>query len=480
LVRGGAFELVQKLDETLQREGIAYTTVGDDSWVAAEKDGDIYQFDLDASNFDLTQEASVSLPVHQAVRSQLAKIDKTAADLWYAYARKRQVVVAQRVVRRWKHGGPSGFPLQSLVNDMLEQILCNRVKERMQNMPVWSRETIGATVETVGKEMGFSMRMEQFTITKGASTLVQALVKDPFLFIGYKFHATEMGMVYVHCDLPRQMSQLPYPGTKWMQKGLTYEVLEAMRLGSTIMNWGIPSPRLRDAFARARYHAQHTLRRVIKQFGDTSDEKLRWVVGELPQGANTAPSLSGLLEALEQPAGELWLVPKVADDLGGTSELVTNWADDTDEAEEEERRLHRVEAPMGPDPTAMAVKPAVLVGDAARPSHPLTHPVTRANDGRNAPTARWAPDKPKKERTLQGYRAHEAVARHGQILPGDLEQFLRYQTMYGNDDEVDEEGWDELSQPESITLSEYEEQMNDSWFHDAPVAAHGPTRKRRS
>jgi hypothetical protein len=138
-----------------------------------------------------------------------------------------------------------------------------------------------------------------------------------------------------------------------------------------------------------------------------------------------------------------------------------------------------VSKPMEPDHRAMALKAAVLTGDAARPKHPLAHPVTAKNDGRNAPTARWAPDKPKKDRTGT-YRVHEAVARHAQVLPGDLEEFLRYQTLYGDDDALDEEDWDALSQPESISLSEYEEQMNDSWFHDAPKpGAYGPARRRR-
>jgi len=143
LVHQGGGRLVDALQRQLDAQSekavqTAYLHVGDDSWVVVYLKGARLMFmcDLDCSNFDLTQHAAVTKPVHDAIRDQLRLFDKVAADLWYALVRERQVVVATTVVAKFPHGGPSGMPLQSKVNDILMEILLAAYTARLRNLNV--------------------------------------------------------------------------------------------------------------------------------------------------------------------------------------------------------------------------------------------------------------------------------------------------------------------------------------------------------
>lgn len=389
LVRGGAAEVVALMQAQLDERGYAYIHVGDDSWVAILRDGHVCMFALDCSNFDLTQHSDVTAEVHLAFRDELRKINPKCADLWYGYARERIVVVTGSLVRRFKHAGPSGMPLQSKVNDVLMDVLIDRSMRVLKTgtLSDLDEERIERVLQREGGSMGFEVRIEQPSL-EPATNMIEALEATPFLFAGYYFHIRG-GQVCVCADLPRTMAQMPYPGTKWHKSALEMQQNEAMRIGSIALNLGVPPVAYEAAFEAFRHGARSLLANAIKYAGDVQDDKLRWAMQDVPHGADATPSLSGLLRALERDPAELWLKKEL--ELFSTSELITPafyqaWADEVEA--EEERELEAA----GPS----AVRPPMMAGVRALPlpsGRRSTHPITFRNDGRPPPVAVWAPDR---------------------------------------------------------------------------------------
>lgn len=414
LVHGGGHQIVNVLDAQLRELGYGYVHVGDDSWVVVRVGSELVWFALDCSNFDLTQHATATQEVHRAIWRQLRYIDAAAADLWYEYARERVVVVAGALVRRFKHAGPSGMPLQSKVNDMLMDVLVQRV---LASSCDWSESAVDEVLTKVGADLGFTVRVEQYGRMR-ADTLVEVLEQEPFLFIGYYFHARG-GRVMVCTDVPRTLAQMPYPGLKWMRTNKEVEVSEAMRLGSMVLSQGIPPRSLEAAFSAWRAEALKLLDAVLEKYGEQESEALRWAVGETPWGPEVIPSLTGLRKALMRDPRSLWLEEEV--ELPAVSDMVLgSWADEV-EAFEQQRVQAKEE--YVPPPEASLPRAPLL----RRPPAP-THPATRANDGRPPPTARWAPDKAPRERVE--YTQKRTHVRRGRVL----------------DDEPEEEWWWEESE----------------------------------
>lgn len=402
LVRGGAAELVARLQQQLDEGESAYVHVGDDSWVALKVQGRIKMFALDCSSFDLTQHAATTLEVHKELARQLRLIDAPAADLWYAYMRERVVVTAGAVTRRWRHGGPSGMPLQSKVNDMLMDVMITRALKGGD--PEWSEAEWDVHLRKVGSELGFEVRVEQFCDLE-AETLVEALEQRPFLFVGYYFHIRN-GQVMVCCDLPRTLSQMPYPGLKWMKTDKELLTMEAMRLGSMYLSAGVPPAAYQRAFNAWRDAALGLISRALALAGDVTDERLRWAVGEAVHGPAVEPSLKGLYAAVQRDPRALWLEKEK--ELPSTSELVPlTWADEVEEEEAEER------AQLG-IPARPAAYPGRLAPAALKPAAKPTHPVTARNDGRPPPWKVWAPAKPPRMR--EGTTRVKRVARRGRVV----------------------------------------------------------------
>jgi len=295
------------------------------------------------------------------------------------------VVVCGAVTYRWFHAGPSGFPLQSKVNDVLMDVLIDRVlsrREEGRDMEWWD-----TLINSVGSDLGFSVRVEQFARLK-AKSLVGFLEQRPFLFVGFYFHVRE-GEVQVCIDMPRAMAQMPYPGLKWIKTDKDLKILEAMRLGSQLLGAGLPPVELDEAFSAWRTGVCELLEQAIELAGgDAQDERLKWAVGAGMFGPEATPSLTGLLAALKRDPHELWMEKEK--ELPTESYLLhppagATWAD-TVEWEEAEwlRRLGRT------DPIPALLPPPH--GWVSQP--PPTHPTTVRNHGRNPPTARWGPNKP--------------------------------------------------------------------------------------
>lgn len=452
LVRGGAAELVAAMERQLRDEQYAYVHCGDDSWVVfRDAREQLHMFALDCSSFDLTQYAEVLAPLLRELADQLRQIDAPAAELWHAYMRQRQVVVALTAVIRTRNMGPSGSALQSTVNGMLMDVYIRRLMQRIVPMGLLVPGMLEELVTKVGSTLGLTVRLEQYTVSEAGFTLRDFLSVRPFLFIGYNFYHTWDGGVRAYCDLPRQCAQLRYPSLKWMRKGQEMAVREAMRLGSIMLNWGVPPEELVESFAAGRRYAVDLIDKCIARYGDMSDPSLRWAVHESPFGFATVGSLSGLKAALERTPEELWLHPLA--ELSSTSEWVAvdrpvTWADEVDEAEREER------AALGipPVPAAEVWPPA-----AATVSQPKsTHPVTQSNLGRPPPTAVWHPALPARPRRLP-----RRTGRIARVLGADDEEerYVSYRyPVYEEDDEPLYEG------PRVVDMEqeEYEDWRNDS------------------
>jgi len=390
LVRGGADDMVRVMQLRLDVEGAAYVHVGDDTFIAVKCRYGVMLLSLDCSNFDLTQHGALTKEVHEGLFRELEMIDPTAAALWYAMARERLVVVARSVVRRFKHAGPSGMPLQSTVNDVLMEVLCSRL------LSAWPRDDafyetlekadLDALIQRVGRDMGFKVRLEEVYAT-GGSSLMSALEDCPFLFLGFRWYKHPGERVTVFADLPRAVTQMQYPTASWMKKE-ELPMLEAIRLGSIIISMGVPPFELRAAWEAGRFAAAELLEAVLQQGVPASvDDKVKWFTQEGNSGFELAEkSVRGLFNALRRDPEELWLrreeipQPSPADDPLGWYDLV--------ELEERETAaatgVLNIRPGHGPLP-----RPTVV----SIPAHPLAHPATLANDGRMPPVARWAPER---------------------------------------------------------------------------------------
>lgn len=406
LTHNGARDLVQQLDHQYQTKCHAYVHVGDDSWVVLSRGHEMCMFALDMSNFDLTQHSTVTKEVHLAVREELRRIDPIAADLWFAYARERLVVTSGSIVRRWKHGGPSGMPLQSKVNDMLMDVMIRRLLDKLAGRIDEYSVRWGA--EEVAQEMGFTVRLEQYK-SYWAQGMLEALEVHPFLFVGYYFHVRG-GEVRVHCDVPRTMSQLPFPALKWVKTPGELQVTEAMRLGSIALNLGMPSTELVPAFAEYRMAVIELLEEVIGKFGDRNDPKLRWAVMANPLLESPEPSLSGLLAAIQRGPAALWATDKQhLHEMPPTEEPIA-W-EDAVLLEERQEEVSFGFVRRRPDVDRSVRRLPIATGRVP------THPATLRNEGRPPPTVVWGPPRPPQVRMDTTVpRRHRAARLRGETL----------------------------------------------------------------
>lgn len=397
LVRGGAGELVGALDEQLERSGWAYVHMGDDSWIVRADGVSVTMFALDCSNFDLTQHSRTTQAVHEAFREELRRYDGVAADLWYEYARERQVVVSGSACVRMAHAGPSGMPLQSKVNDVLMDVMINRLIEALGDRPFDEHE-LQAVLEDVSLGLGFSVRLEQYW--RGvASSLYEALEEQPFLFVGYYF-GVRGGQVVPMADLVRSLAQMPYPTSGWVTAKQELRVVEAIRLGSIVLNWGLPLRGYDAVFAAVQDRVERLLDEALTFVGDKDTAPYRWAVQETPWGSQLEPSLGGIRRALGARKA-LWS----GVELPSVSTLVpvsASWADMV-EIEEEQQANAVGGTARRPLPIArvapLRVQPAVVP----------THPPTLRNLGRPPPTAVWGPNK--QPRAVAGGRRVRGVQR---------------------------------------------------------------------
>jgi len=428
LVRGGADDLVAALDRSLAEDGVAYTHTGDDTLVAVEYGEGVLMFSVDCSSFDLTQRAEVTEEVHNAIYEQLRKIDGPAASLWYAYARERVVVTVNAQTYRWKHGGPSGFPLQSKVNDCLMDVYIQRLLARLvvdleqgrTEMP--SRETLDAHLKAIGREMGLVARLEDYLAVPHVSSVREALKVHTFLYIGYHFYVEEEDgedRVYVIADIARQLGQLQYPNSFWVEKEKLLG-MEAVRLAGILISLGRPPACWRAAFDAAREKVGKYLGIAMRKVGP--DNPLDF----LPENAfvgvsgDDVKSLQGLLNALNRDPDVLW---------GHEKEIL------------KESTLTIFV------PATVAVSAALGRGSALEPIKPPTHPATMKNLGRPPPTVRWGPPKQRRYKTttmrIAGLKRQANVkAWHDTLVDWEEVDDFWWNEVYEMGDEFEGGGYD--------------------------------------
>lgn len=390
LTKGGASALVDALDKMLKELGYGYAHVGDDSKCVVRLFRTVYIFSLDCSNFDITQHADATALIHAEFRDQLELVEPVAAQLWYAYMRERLVVTHQNIPYQWKHGGPSGMPLQSKVNDVLMEVLCDRIMQNPEK--VANRDELEAHVQKLGEELHLKVRLEDYEVVEDVTTLREALHETSFLFIGYRFYG-ENGHIYVFADVPRSLAQFPFPGLKWTQSRKDFEVNEAMRMGSILMNMGRPPKELKKFFDVMKANVVEFLDYAIDNFKNVEDEKLAWACQVNPWGAQCMPSTVGLREALTR-MDLLWSFTQEEQPMKSVTSFLTDWAaimDEQDKLEAEIAGFRIVPRPRA-NPALTNLKQL-----RAKAKRVATHPATLANLGRPAPTAVWEADKPKRE-----------------------------------------------------------------------------------
>lgn len=191
------------------------------------------------------------------------------------------------------------------------------------------------------------------------------------------------------------LSQLPYPRDVFEKSTQLLQAKEAMRLGSILLNLGIPRADLAPAF---RVQWERTLALVdaaIEKTGGLEEHpSLRWAVSENPLlGLELPPSLRGLRTVLALGAERIWLEPayRPTRPIAGPS-----WADQVEEDEEERALLAGVDLRR---PAAEVMRPRPLAV-----AQPPTHPFTLQAHGRTPPTAVWQPDRPARQPREGGAR----------------------------------------------------------------------------
>jgi hypothetical protein len=339
LTGGGADALVTHMDWQLASTGYARLHCGDDTWLAVRTDEGVALFSIDCSAFDLTQHSSVSEPVHAALRRRLEEIDPVSAAVWHKMARQRRTVVAGSITAVMKHGGPSGMPLQSKVNDMLMDVYLQRVimtlhKHRQEGLPM-TQDVIESAIQKEGASLGFVVRLEELDNHVGVTTVRECLERHPFLFVGYRFHVRN-GMVMPYIDIPRAIARLPYNSSfDWLEKQ-AHSVRTAIRIGGLVLSMGVPPAGEERAFAKLVAAARFGLARQLHTAA--AEKEVEFQVNRLVFVADsvkyTIRDMRGLLNALTpERISQIWAEgTEIVED-----DALDDWADAVD-AEEAQMR----------------------------------------------------------------------------------------------------------------------------------------------
>jgi hypothetical protein len=313
LQKGGADLLARKLEEQLVARGVAWTHNGDDTWFVKRDGPLITQWALDATAFDLSQRREVTHQVHLVVAERLALIDPVWAWAWFSLMRERTIIVNGSNRVRMMDGGPSGMALQSVVNDLLMEVACERLAKRLETGRSSDESWLASQVAAVGVELGFEIRLETYSNTL-ATTLFQALAVSPFLYIGYIFYTDTTGRVCVFCDVARTLAQLPYPGDKWEAKE-DKPLATALRLMSIKIGMGEPPAPLVAAYSAFEREVLRMSEKALRRAGSKADEPLPWWAVQFSElvGGERATSVRALYKLCAMPAARLWGVQGFTD-----------------------------------------------------------------------------------------------------------------------------------------------------------------------
>lgn len=284
----GAKLLVEGLDAQLMKHGFGFLHCGDDTWFCIfgrreTTDGlrpDLMVFSVDQSNFDLTQRRPVFEAIHKRLSRGLAEICPDRAELFEEICKYKLVNVHGAGVIGCTSLSASGINLQSEINDMIEDVYCQRLIQAIAVAPrtLAGRKTFGCTWEaveravvSVGEAMGLSARIEdrvsclwnycvgsQAEVAEGGGAnyafetpLRNCLIGDGirFKFLGYIFAGWEddetdfvngqgVTCVSVMPDLPRSLAGLLYPSQPWVKNKDEFDFYNLTRLITVLQNFG--------------------------------------------------------------------------------------------------------------------------------------------------------------------------------------------------------------------------------------------------
>lgn len=443
--------------------GSTYVHCGDDSWLslALAEEVRVYDADdpgvsmtvsvthvaLDCTAFDLTQHADTTEPVHDALRSVLEKVDGTAALIWHRLMRSRRTLLSGTVVGNVVHGGPSGMPLQSKVNDMLMEILLARISASyMRGEALVERNTTFAPddlyfdtdfdserlfriVQREGEALGLKVRVDQMACDDrewswqgpvsacphGLDGIRLQLVEEafrgalarsdpPFVYVGYEFHANpvpraaspgelsalvaEPGRVWLRADVPRMIAQLPYPNGKFVTDTRLAKDRAILKGAGVLLAAGnLPCP-------RAYAYVRGLLARVTDDDADVIEEVLHSHAHaglDLALDVRTARGLARVLE------------PASVERLWNERPSVNDWADEMPS-----------QSPEGPTVSSLVVSGGGNLAEVLRakriaPGRPHVAVISLAQAGRMPPRIRPPAGAPTAPASIQRLRATRLV-----------------------------------------------------------------------
>lgn len=332
IAHGGAMALDMILDNRAHRDAYAYTTTGDDTktlWYLLDGTA---MLSLDVTIFDLMQRLRMKLAILAYLRDSLKQYDESAAALWWMLSLMREVTIAGECTVEMTDGGPSGMPLQSLVNDMIMNVFMSRLvslakaelgvsdlsdERRTFNC---SRAHFDAwvpnAIERVGATMCFEARVDEKLLSH-ALTMRGALVKSSLLYVGYNFYTRADGLVLPFIDLPRAMAQWVYPNTSYTREKARFKISEWIRLGATMLGWGVPPTHLAPSVAAAALLIQGKLRGL-------TDEALPELNESAFAGVDLPRTIHGLARALTD-LSSTYMPPKLGSETTGHYNSPWSW-----------------------------------------------------------------------------------------------------------------------------------------------------------
>lgn len=364
LTRGGHEILTDFLEpHTMCR--MKYVHHGDDSWCVIRIADEVVMFALDCSSFDLTQHEETTAPVHEVIYENLRAIDPVSAGVWKNLMRKRRVTIAGTVVAEMRHGGPSGMPLQSKVNDVLMEILLARIGNRVEGFLAKAVDefdyafmkhgdvetTIGDIVQAAASEMGFVVRLEQFKIAQWNGQPKHCM-KDAlhygFVYLGYQFFTDEEGRLRVQADLPRQLAQLPYSTRSgYMPHKGMHMSLSALKLAGVLLAGGFPEYNMEPVLKHAREFLRSTYESTLEEERDEILDSFVHAGLNRVMNSRTVEALCRHLTV--DGLRDLWMDSATfAQMMEGVAKL--SWADEVAERNDAIEGEVRYSVPLIPDP----------------------------------------------------------------------------------------------------------------------------------
>lgn len=194
LINHVAGQVAASLKRSGGKVGFGYSHSGDDSILVIFANNKWYTASTDYSNYDLTQLDQVKTPIVTALADQLRKFDAPGAQLFQCLHRNPAVVVGGPVTLRMKHGGLSGLPGQSEINDGINDVAYQRMEQKFlaAEPEEICEEFIRHVVESETHKLGLVARLDDYSESE-APSLEMHLEEHPLLYLGYFITSTMVG-----------------------------------------------------------------------------------------------------------------------------------------------------------------------------------------------------------------------------------------------------------------------------------------------